>query len=129
MLLTLGLVPHVVPVACAGPPAAGAREDVGRDVESILQAELAYDAAFGRFVPAGSRAEALASLTGKQPHAWAGDAAWKTLGWHPDGPVRSAYWVEVDGHDFTVHGVCDLDGDGVPAEYVGTKLVMPPDVY
>jgi hypothetical protein len=56
------------------------------------------------------------------------------LGWSPYEELRGAYWVEVSGQDFIVHGVADLDGDGVRAEYTATMstnatLVTPEDVY
>jgi hypothetical protein len=48
--------------------------------------------------------------------------------------VRGGYWVEATATGFTVRGVIDADGDGVPAEYMATEsqgptLLTPPDVY
>jgi hypothetical protein len=36
-------------------------------------------------------------------------------------PIYGAYWVEVDGDAYTIHGVMDLDGDGVLAEMAATR--------
>jgi hypothetical protein len=68
---------------------------------------------------------------GEDARLWLGGEDWDTLGWAPDGGlVRGAYWVEVsaNGLDYTVHGVCDVDGDGVVVEYTAT-LITPEDVY
>jgi hypothetical protein len=71
---------------------------------------------------------------GKAQRAWTSDAGWSALPWSPGGPVRGAYWVEVSGDDFIVHGVCDVDGDGERAEYTATATLnatqqTPGDVY
>jgi type IV pilus assembly protein PilA len=135
LVLIVGLVAVVVPVigivaAIAIPnfvayQLKAKRAEVPANVSGIRIAELAYQAAFDKLVPAGSREEALASLTGKQQHAWAGGPAWDTLDWRPSGPIRGAYWVEVDGDTFTVHGICDVDADGTVAEYVATADESP----
>ncbi|GDX80883.1 hypothetical protein LBMAG42_26940 [Deltaproteobacteria bacterium] len=96
------------------------RAEVPGYVDGIKTAELAYDAAFDEFVPAGSEDEARRAVS-KTPHEWRRDSAWDRLGWMPDGPLRGGYWVEVHGGDFTVHGICDVDGDGVYAEYTATS--------
>lgn len=110
------------------------RAEVPASVDGIKIAELSYDAAYDGFLSAGSESEAR-RLVGKTPHDWPGGHDWDKLGWRPDGPVRGAYWVSTSGSgDFEVHGVCDVDGDGVLAEYVATMstnatLVTPGDVY
>ncbi|MDP2309420.1 MAG: hypothetical protein Q8P18_25590 [Pseudomonadota bacterium] len=114
------------------------RAEVPANVNGLATAQLAYDAAFDTFVPASSREEAEAELRagGQEPRMWKGGGAWGTIGWQPDGPVRGAYWVEVDSEegDFTAHGLCDVDGDGDFAEYVATsesraRMVTPEYVY
>ncbi len=118
------------------------RAEVPANVDGLLTVERAWDAAFDGFVACGSRAEAEAWLAdqpsvSRWPHAvflrwyfgavprvdarewtsvpWRG--CFDGLGWEPDGRVRGAYWVEVDGEAFTVHGICDIDDDGVTAHY------------
>lgn len=98
------------------------RAEVPSNVAAIKMAELAYDAAFDGFIPAGSEAEARASI-GKSQRAWEGGVGWEALAWEPDGPIRGGYWVTVSGGDFTVHGICDVDGDGVFAEYTATRTL------
>jgi type IV pilus assembly protein PilA len=114
------------------------RAEVPGYVDGIKTSELAYNAVYDTFVAAGSREEAEAELRGNSSvrRAWNGGGGWDSLGWSPDGPMFGAYWVEVspDGLDFTVHGLCDVDGDGEYAEYTATTLhsamlVTAPDVY
>ncbi len=115
------------------------RSEVPAYVDGLKTAQLAYDAAFDTYVPVGSREQAeqeLWSSGGKSQRPWEGDAAWEKLGWRPDGMIRGAYWVEVDAdnRDFTVHGLCDVDGDGEFAEYVASgsdnaRLVTSPNTY
>ncbi len=109
------------------------RAEVPGYVSGIKTAELAYDASFDDFVAVGSEAQARREVS-KTPHPWEGGSDWDTIGWRPDGPVRGSYWVTVEGGDFTVHGICDVDGDGEYAEYIATKsqnatLVSDPNTY
>lgn len=101
------------------------RAEVPSNVEGIKTAVLAYDAAFDEYKFCGDERSARRSA-GKELHPWAEDPCWRELGWRPDGDVRGGYWIErVVGDDgspsFAVHGVADMDGDGVLAEYVGTE--------
>lgn len=68
-----------------------------------------------KLVPAGKAPRAAPT---PEAVAWVGNEGFTALGWAPGGPVRGVYWVEVNGHDPVVHCQLDLDGDGVPAEYI-----------
>lgn len=100
------------------------RAEVPSYVAGIKTAELAYDASFDEFVAVGNEAEARREI-GRAQREWTSDGAWDKLGWSPDGKVRGAYWVDVRGIEFTVHGICDVDGDGEYAEYIATKTTSP----
>ncbi len=115
------------------------RAELPANVDGIKTAELAYAAAYDGFVAASSRAEAerqIGSGAGKEQRPWRDETGFTTVGWRPDGNVRGAYWVEAapGGTDFTVHGICDVDGDGQYAEYTATTSInatpiTSPDVY
>jgi hypothetical protein len=115
------------------------RAELPGNVASIKTLEHAYDAAFDGYAPASSREQAEAEIrygAGRALRRWDGDPGFNTIGFRPDGDVRGAYWVEVrpDGRDFTVHAICDVDGNGEFAEYTATSsisatLVTHPDVY
>ncbi len=100
------------------------RAEVPANVDGLKTAELAYDAAFDEFVPVRAHPRRPEHL-GKEPVPWHGNPDFEMLGWAPDGDVRGTYWVEVspDGSDFTVFGMGDMDGDGVPALYTATKSI------
>lgn len=46
---------------------------------------------------------------------------WKQLGWEPDGQVRCSYLAHAAGGTspryYYAHGMCDIDGDGLPVFY------------
>ena len=104
------------------------------NVESIVTAELAYGAVHDVWLPVGSEPDARGSVS-KQLRPFRTDEAWTTLGWSPEGDIRGAYWVVVTPAGFEVHGVCDVDGDGVLAEYVAgsdahaARAITPPQVF
>lgn len=111
------------------------RAEVPQNMDGIRIAEIAYDAAFDTFLPAGPR-PVEAWEVGRAPRDWTSDEGFTALGWMPMGQVRGTYWVEVapDGRDFTVYGVCDVDGDGDPATYMATRdlaasLQTDPNTY
>jgi type IV pilus assembly protein PilA len=98
------------------------RAEVPPNVDGIKTAEIAYEAAFDEYVAAGP-SPVDAWQVGRDPRVWTSDEGFTALGWEPSGQVRGAYWVEVapDGTDFTVYGVCDVDGDGDLATYMATR--------
>lgn len=105
------------------------RSEVPSNVKGIKTAEMGYDAAFDQFVQI-STAHPVATV-GKTQVDWAGgNADFQKLGWAPDGKVRGQYSVgttavggSTAGGDFTVTGICDVDGDAVPASYTATKSI------
>lgn len=112
------------------------RAEVPSNVDGIKTALLAYDAAFDEYKFCGDERSARRAV-GKELRPWVEDPCWRELGWRPDGDVRGAYWIErVTGDDgspsFAVHGVADVDGDGVLVEYVATESqnarTVDPDV-
>lgn len=100
------------------------RAEVPSNVDGIKTAELAYDASNDGFVSAADY-PGTASV-GKAQLAWtaASSGGFKTIGWEPDGKVRGSYSVSLTGNtDFTVTGICDVDGDGSKATYTASKTV------
>jgi hypothetical protein len=111
------------------------RAECASNVDGIRTAEMGYDAAFVEFI-------AISRHPREVPDAdlvvWeTGNEGFEKLGWRPDGPVRGVYWVELtdDGTDFRVHGLCDVDGDGVRSHFWITKkrswsvMETPEDVF
>ncbi len=99
------------------------RAEVPANVDGIKNALMAYDAAFDMYLEIPNAVPVDPLMLGKTPHDWSYDTPFVDLGWEPNGPVRGTYWVELsaDGMGFTVHGVCDVDGDGDPAHYTATE--------
>ncbi len=110
------------------------RLEVPGNVESIVTAELAYGDVHDAWLPVGSEPEARRSVS-TQLRPFRTDEAWTRLGWSPEGDIRGAYWVVVTPAGFEVPGVCDVDGDGVLAEYVAgsdthdARAITAPDVF
>jgi type II secretory pathway pseudopilin PulG len=99
------------------------RAEVPVNVDGIKTAEIAYEAAFDTFVPVTEPVPVQAWEVGRELHAWPVGTRFDDLGWSADGMVRGTYWVEVspDGEDFTVYGICDVDGDGDAATFTATR--------
>ncbi len=99
------------------------RAELPANVAGIRVAELAYEATFDTFLAVRDPVPLDPLMLGDRTVDWPSGTAFDELGWAPDGNVRGTYWVEVsaDGQDFTVHGLCDLDGDGEPAEFTASK--------
>lgn len=99
-------------------------------VDAIKAAELAYYDQHGHYLalPETPRPVASANST---PVSWPADPGWVELGWTPDpwrdhgdgpGPLRGVYWVILTATGFEIHGVCDVDEDGVLREEVATEV-------
>lgn len=90
----------VAPAASAG----AMRAEVPANVEAIRALEQDYRERTGAWLPIARESEALEQVSGSEQHAWRGGEAWEALGWAPEGGVRGAYWVEVDGERLRVLG-------------------------
>ena len=104
------------------------RSEVPSNIDGIKTSQMGYDAAFDAFIDC--TASPGATPSGKAPAVWADNGGFSTLGWAPDGEVRGAYAAVATaassgtpGGDFTVTGECDVDGDGVVAQYTATKSI------
>lgn len=102
-----------------------ARPEVPPNVDGIKTAEIAYEAAFDMFLAIPEPVPREIGSLDYEPQEWPRGTLFDELGWEPSGWVRGTYWVELneDGSDFTVHGMCDLDGDGEPAHYTATRAI------
>ena len=114
-------------------PLEQARLELLSDVDTIRIAELSIHDFDEAYVPCGSADEARAAVAAGNV-AWKGAECWTKLGFAPIDTPRGAFWVEVAGDDFTVHGLADLDGDGTPLAIVATRdttarATTPPGVY
>ncbi len=99
------------------------RSEVPGNVDGIKTAEIAYDASFDGYVNLAA-APVAASAVSKVQNAWTNPADFAVVGWSPDGEVRGSYAAASTGaNDFQVTGVCDVDGDGTPADYTATKTI------
>lgn len=110
------------------------RAEVQAHVEAIRDAELAWYKSHGNYLAVSSREAARAQGPGEALRPWEGGPDWDALGWAPEGTVRGAYWVEVNGGGFVVRGISDVDGDGAYAEYSVSDAGLvrqdsPPKVY
>ena len=95
--------------------------EVVQNLNGIRVAQLYHHSKFGAYVDCNL----YPSKPNQSTQVWdiQDSGGFLTLGWAPDGPVRSSYWVTLrnNGTDFVVTGITDLDGDGVFATYVATK--------
>ena len=97
------------------------RSEVPGNVDGIKTAELAYDAAFDGFILSGQQP---AGAPGKQQTSWPSGTNYDTLGWSPDGKVRGRYSIaSASSTDFTVTGICNVDGDTVNSSWTSTKTI------
>jgi len=118
-------------------PHRGKRVEIQVNVDGIKTAQMAYDATFDTYLACDRTPQGKPTPEYRDWPAY-GSGPFDELGWAPDGQVRGVYWVTTswrDGNaDFTVHGISDVDGDGVQAHYTATKsihstLTTPTNVY
>jgi len=98
------------------------RAEVPANVDGIKTAELAYDAAFDKYVQQASFFPSAA--VGKSQVTWSAGSNFDTIGWSPDGKVRGAYMlVSLSSTDFRVTGISDVDGDTSNSSYTAQKSI------
>ncbi len=109
------------------------RAEVPGNVDGIKTAQIAYDAAFDKYIEVSSWAPS-DDLT-KTQRSWESGTDFDTLGWGPDGKVRGRYKVtSKSSTDFLVTGDCDVDNDDDNASFtatksINTKMNTGPSVY
>ena len=94
------------------------RAELPSNVDGIKTSELGYEAAFDTYIDAAAKPGSVA----KTPQVWVlANDNFSLIGWLPDGTVRGSYEVvNATATDFTARGSCDVDGDGVLADYSAT---------
>ena len=98
------------------------RAEVPGNVDGIKTAQIAYDAAFDKYIEVSSWAPS-DDLT-KTQRSWETGTDFDTLGWGPDGKVRGRYKVtSKSSTDFLVTGDCDVDNDDSNATFTATKSI------
>ena len=109
------------------------RAEVPGNVDGIKTAQIAYDAAFDKYIEVSSWAPS-DDIT-KTQRSWESGTDFDTLGWGPDGKVRGRYKVtSKSSTDFLVTGDCDVDNDDDNASFtatksINTKMNTGPSVY
>ncbi|MFN7142568.1 MAG: hypothetical protein ACK4YP_02245 [Myxococcota bacterium] len=91
------------------------RSELPTNVASLRDALLAYENAHGRWVSVGHPVHAYDALAAGRPYLPANDVGWRA------GVAQGVYWTVAVEDGFEVHGMIDLDGDGVPAHWTATR--------
>jgi len=98
------------------------RAEVPGNVDGIKTAQIAYDAAFDKYIEVSSWTPS--SNIAKTQRSWSSGTGFDTLGWGPDGKVRGRYKVtSKSSTDFLVTGDCDVDNDDSNATFTATKSI------
>jgi Tfp pilus assembly protein FimT len=96
------------------------RAEVPCNLDAIRTAALAYESVNGDMIE--ERISRPDANPGKRTRPWRNGSKFDELGWQPDGSVRGAYTISITkSDDFTVKGICDVDGDGRKAIFTATK--------
>ncbi len=97
------------------------RSEVPLNVDAIRIAEIEYQSAFDKYIPA-TAAPREAHAVDAELVTWVPSDGFKKLSWAPKTEeVRGAYQVSTTDADFSVQGACDVDGDGERAIYTSTS--------
>jgi prepilin-type N-terminal cleavage/methylation domain-containing protein len=92
------------------------RAELPTNVDGVMAAEFAYDAAFDEF--AGVAEFQPRPTADRRAVPWVTGSGFDALGWSPDGAVRGIYRVELSGSDAVmIEAECDVDGDASSAKY------------
>lgn len=134
--IALAVVALVVVIAVAAAPTSSSSRirAIQADLRALRDAQLDHLDAFGHAVPSGWAPRPVTELTA-EPVAWAPSEGFRTLAWAPADreAVYATYATTVGSSGFVVTARCDLDGDGVPAEFratarAGVTRQTPPEV-
>jgi len=98
------------------------RAEVPGNVDGIKTAQIAYDAAFDKYIEVSTWTPS--STIAKTQRSWKTGTGFDTLGWGPDGKVRGRYKVASKSTtDFLVTGQCDVDNDDDNSIFTATKSI------
>jgi type IV pilus assembly protein PilA len=98
------------------------RAEVPGNVDGIKTAQIAYDAAFDKYIEVSDWKPS--DEIAKTQRDWSTGTGFDTLGWGPDGKVRGRYKVTSKSTtDFLVTGECDVDNDDTEASFTATKSI------
>ena len=98
------------------------RAEVPGNVDGIKTAQIAYDAAFDKYIEVSDWKPS--DEIAKTQRSWSTGTGFDTLGWGPDGKVRGRYKVTSKSTtDFLVTGECDVDNDDTEASFTATKSI------
>jgi prepilin-type N-terminal cleavage/methylation domain-containing protein len=97
------------------------RAEIPANLDGIVLAELAYDAAYDRFVDQGGCVPDCS--IGKTARAWPTTSAYETIGFRPDGNVRGYYYSPYypgggDESGVDTVGRSDVDGNDIDTYYL-----------
>lgn len=99
------------------------RAEIPDNLVAIQKAELEYFAKHGTYLAVDPYPETPTMLPNPWKEAEAG--AFMELGFKAKKMIRASYSVVVDGDDFQVLGISDVDGDNIQATYIATKDTAP----
>ena len=108
------------------------RDAMSPILRQIKKAELDYFAKHGKYLAV----EPYPKEPRGRAYPWNSEeaGAFNELGFQPTIETRSSYSVVLEGDDFKVIGISDVDGDRLQATYVATKdkepeLITNPKIY
>jgi hypothetical protein len=95
-------------------------------VESIRDAQIKHGKAFpGEGYVSAKWAPRDPTVLNGEAIEWTPSAGFTALGWNPKADdfewIRGTYRVAATSKSFKVIGRCDIDGDGIPAEFVADQ--------